>query len=137
MISFTAQKATSLQMKNIEFTEIRRMYGKMNLPEATILKSTKEVRELYRSLKDVKYSRSTPIPVLESKESIIVLRPRLYQLRYYDIQVEKISDNGNASIVYYTEIENWEYVDARQSQPILIIKLTHTPKKIILKPLKK
>ncbi|MCS3529467.1 hypothetical protein [Chryseobacterium sp. JUb7] len=120
-------------MKKIEFVEIRRLNASSGLKESTVVKTTKEIKELYKKLNDSKYSRSTPIPVLENEnEFFLVLKPRMKTLKNGDIEVEKIESDGSTLWVTYKEVENDEYKENKQLNPILIIKILNKPQKIKL-----
>lgn len=128
--SFNQQKQN---LKKIEFVEIRRLNASSGLKESTVVKTTKEIKELYKKLNDSKYSRSTPIPVLENEnEFFLVLKPRMKTLKNGDIEVEKIESDGSTLWVTYKEVENDEYKENKQLNPILIIKILNKPQKIKL-----
>ncbi|KFF03619.1 hypothetical protein IX38_11675 [Chryseobacterium luteum] len=116
----------------VEFTEIRRLNLKTDLKEYTVITSTKGIKELYMKLNDSKYSRSAPIPVLEEGEYFLVLKPKLKKIKNGDIEIEKLETNGSTLNVFYKEIENQEYTEKKQSDPILILKIMDSPKKIKL-----
>jgi len=116
----------------VEFTEIRRLNLKTDLKEYTVITSTKGIKDLYMKLNDSKYSRSAPIPVLEEGEYFLVLKPKLKKIKNGDIEIEKLETNTSMLNVFYKEVENQEYADKKQSDPILIVKIMGSPKKIKL-----
>lgn len=120
-------------VKNVEFTEIRRLNDNndnIDLKEYTIINSTKGIKDLYDRFKS-KFSRSAPIPVLEREEEcFLVLKPRLKNIKYGDIKVEKLESDASTLIVTYREIENWEYAENKQSNPIVILKVFNRPNTI-------
>jgi len=119
--------------KNIEFTEIRRLNFAINLKQSTIIKSTKEIKDLYKKLNDSKYSRSAPIPILENdNEVFLILKPRLKRIKYGDVEIEKILADGSIFYVTYKEIDNHEYFEKKLSSPIVILKVLEKPKEIKL-----
>lgn len=119
--------------RNIEFTEIRRLNSTTNLKQSTIIKSTKEIKDLYKKLNDSKYSRSAPIPILENdNEVFLILKPRLKRIKYGDIEIEKILADGSIFYVTYKEIDNHEYFEKKESSPIVILKVLEKPKGIKL-----
>lgn len=130
VLSFNQQKQN---LKKVEFVEIRRLNASSGLKESTVVKTTKEIKELYKKLNDSKYSRSAPIPVLENEsEFFLVLKPRMKTLKNGDIEVEKIESDGSTLWVTYKEVENDEYKENKQLNPILIIKILNKPQKIKL-----
>jgi len=116
----------------VEFTEIRRLNLKTDLKEYTVITSTKGIKDLYMNLNDSKYSRSAPIPVLEEGEYFLVLKPKLRKIKNGDIEIEKLETNTSTLTVFYKEVESQEYKEKKQSDPILIVKITGSPKKIKL-----
>ncbi|KFF26200.1 hypothetical protein IW16_10005 [Chryseobacterium vrystaatense] len=118
--------------KKVEFTEIRRLNFDHNMKEYTVITSTKEIKDLYMELNDSKYSRSAPIPVLQEGEYFLVLKPKLKTLKNGDIDIVKMESNSSVLNIFYKEIENQEYSDKKLSHPILILKITDSPKKIKL-----
>ncbi|MGK6341722.1 hypothetical protein ACMGDK_05745 [Chryseobacterium sp. DT-3] len=116
----------------VEFTEIRRLNLKTDLKEYTVITSTKGIKELYKKLNDSKYSRSAPIPVLEEGEYFLVLKPKLKKIKNGDIEIEKLETTGSTLKVFYKEVENQEYAEKKQSDPILILKIIGSPKNIKL-----
>lgn len=118
--------------KKVEFTEIRRLNFDHNMKEYTVITSTKEIKDLYMELNDSKYSRSAPIPVLQEGEYFLVLKPKLKTLKNGDIDIVQMESNSSVLNIFYKEIENQEYSDKKLSSPILILKITDSPKKIKL-----
>ncbi|MDP9960964.1 hypothetical protein [Chryseobacterium lathyri] len=116
----------------VEFTEIRRLNLKTDLKEYTVITSTKGIKDVYMKLNDSKYSRSAPIPVLEEGEYFLVLKPKLKKIKNGDIEIEKLEASTSTLNVFYKEVENQEYKEKKQSDPILIVKITGSPKKIKL-----
>ncbi|MDQ0065532.1 hypothetical protein [Chryseobacterium lathyri] len=116
----------------VEFTEIRRLNLKTDLKEYTVITSTKGIKDAYMKLNDSKYSRSAPIPVLEEGEYFLVLKPKLKKIKNGDIEIEKLEESTSTLNVFYKEVENQEYKEKKQSDPILIVKITGNPKKIKL-----
>lgn len=125
------------QSRKIEFTEIRRLNNPLPLKEASVIHSTQEIKKLYDRLRDSKYSRSAPIPVLEGdKESFLVIKPQLNIIKYGDIEIQHLELSGSTLKVSYREIQNPDYEAEKQSDPILIIKIPVTPQKIKLNRIK-
>lgn len=118
--------------QKVEFIEIRRLNSNINLEEYTVITSTKGIKELYMKLNEPRYSRSAPIPVLDEGEYFLVLKPGLKKINNGDIDVEKLETEGTYLNVFYKEVENQEYTEKKQSNPILIIKIKDSPKKIKL-----
>lgn len=118
--------------KKVEFTVIRRLNFDHNMKEYTVITSTKEIKDLYMELNDSKYSRSTPIPVLQEGEYFLILKPELKTLKNGDIEVLNMESNSSVLNVFYKEIENSEYSGKQWSSPILILKIKDSPKKIKL-----
>jgi hypothetical protein len=124
---------TSQKLKNIEFTEIRKLNAVLNMPQVSIINTTKEIKEFYKKINNQKYSKSAPIPVIEEdKESFLILKPQLKKIKYGDIEVQKVESDGSTLFVSYKEVGNQEYNENKQSNPILIIKILNKPKKIKL-----
>lgn len=127
----------SKQKEKIEFLEIRRLNSDINLKEFTVIRSTKEIKNLYSQLSSGNFSKSAPIPVLESdKEFFLVLKPKIKNILYGDINVETLTTEGSVLNVNYKEIENWEYAERKQSNPIVIIKVFGRPGTIKLNLIK-
>ncbi|WP_080778580.1 hypothetical protein [Chryseobacterium phocaeense] len=118
--------------QKVEFIEIRRLNSKINLEEYTVITSTKGIKELYMKFNDSGYSRSAPIPVLDEGEYFLVLKPGLKKISNGDIDIEKLETEGAHLNVFYKEVENQEYAEKKQSNPVLIIKIKDSPKKIKL-----
>ncbi|KXH81475.1 hypothetical protein AU378_17385 [Chryseobacterium kwangjuense] len=118
--------------QKVEFIEIRRLNSNINLEEYTVITSTKGIKELYMKFNESRYSRSAPIPVLDEGEYFLVLKPGLKKINNGDIDVEKLETEGTYLNVFYKEVENQEYTEKKQSNPILIIKIKDSPKKIKL-----
>ncbi|AZA54171.1 hypothetical protein EG348_14805 [Chryseobacterium sp. G0201] len=134
-VSGVIQKKQGLE--NIEFTEVRRLNHTVNLKEYTIINSTKGIKDLYGKLNDSKFSRSSPIPILEGEnECFLVLKPKLKKIKYGDIQIEKIEAKGSILIINYRETESDEYAEKKQSNPIVILKVFNRPKTIQFNQLK-
>lgn len=118
--------------QKVEFTEIRRLNSNHDLNEYTVITSTKGIKELYMKFNDSRYSRSAPIPVLDEGEYFLVLKPKLKKVQNGDLEIEKLETDGSTLTVFYKEIENQEYAEKKQSNPILILKIMDSPKKIKL-----
>ncbi|PIF44982.1 hypothetical protein CLU96_1981 [Chryseobacterium sp. 52] len=118
--------------KKVEYVEIRRLNFNNDLKEYTVITTTKGIKDLYMKLSDSKYSRSAPIPVLEEGEYFLVLKPKLKKIKNGDIEIEKLETSRSTLNIFYQEIENQEYADKNQSDPILILKIIDHPKKIKL-----
>ncbi|MCY1663871.1 DUF4158 domain-containing protein [Chryseobacterium sp. SL1] len=118
--------------QKVEFTEIRRLNSVVSLAQYTVITSTKGIKELYMKFSDTRYSRSEPIPVLSEGEYFVVLKPELKKIQNGDIEIEKLETNGVTLNILYKEVENPEYAEKKQSDPILIIKIKSNPKKIKL-----
>lgn len=128
-VSGAIQKKQNLE--NVEFTEVRRLNYAVNLKEYTIINSTKGIKELYGKLNDSKFSRSAPIPILEGEnECFLVVKPKLKKIKYGDIEIEKLESKGSVLIVTYRETESDEYAEKKQSNPIVILKISNRPKTI-------
>jgi len=119
--------------KIVEFTEVRRLNSTIKLKPSIIIKTTKEIKDLYKKFNNSRYSRSAPIPVLENDDEIfLVLKPILKNIKYGDFEVEKIESDGLILYVFYKEVDNQEYFEKKQSNPIIILKIFDKPKKIKL-----
>lgn len=118
--------------QKVEFTEIRRLNSAVSLAQYTVITSTKGIKELYMKFSDTRYSRSAPIPILSEGEYFVVLKPELKKIQNGDIEIEKLETNGFTLNILYKEVENQEYAEKKQSDPILIIKIKSNPKKIKL-----
>lgn len=118
--------------QKIEFTKIRRLNSNISLEEYTIITSTKGIKELYIKFNDSRYSRLAPIPVLGEGEYFLVLKPGLKKIQNGDIEIEKLETDGATLNIYYKEIENPEYTEKKQSDPVLILKIRSNPMKIKL-----
>jgi hypothetical protein len=117
----------------VDFTEVRRLNSTFKLKLSTIIKNTKEIKDLYKNLDDSRHSRSAPIPILKNdKEVFLVLKPKLKKARYGDIEIEKMESDGKILFVTYKEVDNQEYADKKQSNPIVILKVIDKPKGIKL-----
>lgn len=122
--------------ENVEFVEMRRLNSGINLKELSVIHSTTGIKELYGRLNEG-FSRSAPIPVLENNnEFFLVLKPKLKNVQYGDIHIEKIEAKGPVLIVNYKEIENWEYAEKKLSNPVLIVKVLSKPGEIHLNLIK-
>jgi hypothetical protein len=120
-------------LNEVGFTEIRRLNYPADIKESAVINSTKGIKELYSRLDNTAYSRSAPIPVLENdQECFLILKPKLNNIKYGDIEVKKLESNGSTLIVSYKEVENWEYAEKKQSDPILILKILTKPNLIKL-----
>ncbi|MDH6253075.1 hypothetical protein M2347_002802 [Chryseobacterium sp. H1D6B] len=120
-------------LNEVGFTEIRRLNKVADIKEAVIINSTKEIKELYTRLDNTAYSRSAPIPVLANDQGcFLILKPKLKNIKNGDIEVEKLESDGSTLIVNYKEVENWEYAEKKQSDPILILKILNKPNLIKL-----
>ncbi|MEY8759373.1 hypothetical protein [Chryseobacterium tongliaoense] len=109
------------------------MNSEINLKESSILYSTEKIKDLYKQLNDSRFSRSAPIPVLQSsKECFVVLKPKLRNVQYGDIKVEKMEMVDSLLNISYKEIENFEYKEKKQSNPVLILKIFKIPNRIKL-----
>lgn len=118
--------------QKVEFTEIRRLNSNNDLNQYTIITSSKEIKELYKKFNDSRYSKSAPIPVLDEGEYFLVLRPKLKNIPYGDVEIKKLEANGSILTVFYKEVKNLEYAEKKQSNPVLILKILDNPKKIKL-----
>lgn len=114
--------------QNISFSEIRRLNLSIDLKPYTVINSSEEIHALYKKLRDPGYSRSTPIPMVEKGEYFLVLKPKLSQIKYGDIEVEKLERKNDVLKVYYKEVENFEYAEQKIENPILILKIFESPK---------
>lgn len=119
--------------KNVEFIEVRRLNHAIELNETSLINSTNEIKLLYQQLNDSRYSKSAPIPVLEGdEEAFLVLKPKLKRIKYGDIEVEILMLEGSTLWVTYKEVENPEYFEKKQSDPIVILKIFNSPKTVRL-----
>jgi hypothetical protein len=117
----------------IEFTEERRLNHSNGYPETKIVNSLEEITKIYGELKDDYLPKSAPIPSFDSeKESIIVLKPKLKDRTYADIEIQQIQMDQTDLIITYSEVENWEFTENKWTDPILIIKVAGKPKKVVL-----
>lgn len=122
---------------NVEFSEERRLNIDINLEEVVIINSMEGITELYGRLEQNRYSRSAPIPILQNdQESFIVIKPRLKDLPYGDLQINSLEAKGKKLIINYKEVENDEYSDKKLSHPMLIIKINLRPESVKLNKLK-
>ncbi|UOU98083.1 hypothetical protein MUU74_16505 [Chryseobacterium daecheongense] len=120
-------------LKSVEFIEVRRLNYAIDIKEYSIVNSTKDLKMLYQKLNDSRYSKSAPIPVLEKNEEIfVVLKPKLKKIKYGDIEVEKLATDGSTLFITYKEIENLEYAEKKQTNPIVILKVFNNLKRIKL-----
>lgn len=120
----------------IDFSEVRRLNKDVDLKEFMILTTFDQTLNLYSKLEDKRFSRSAPIPTLFDDEFFILLQPQMKKLKYGDIDVVRIEENGSILNVYYKEITNDEYSLNKQKNPILILRLKgNIPSNVKLIPL--
>ncbi len=132
-VSCTPSQNMSENGTPVEFTEERRLNHSIDLPETSIIHTIKELTELYGKLEDPSFPRSAPIPPFDSeKESILVLKPILKELKYGEIQIENIEKSNATLTVHYREVESWESAENNWSDPIIILKVSEKPSKIKL-----
>ncbi|WP_347218996.1 hypothetical protein [Chryseobacterium sp.] len=93
-----------------------------------MISSSEGIHVLYKQLRDPRYSRSAPIPILEEGEYFLVLKPKLNKIKYGDIEVDKLERTNTVLKVYYREVENLEYAEEKKENPILILKIFEKPK---------
>ncbi|AZB30075.1 hypothetical protein [Chryseobacterium balustinum] len=116
-------KLIMMQDNSVGFSEERRLNKDIDLKEFVILTTFNQTLDIYSKLNDKKFSRSEPIPTLFDDEFFMLLKPRLKIFKYGDIDVVKIEKEKSVLNVYYTEIENEEYLLNKQKDPILILRL--------------
>jgi hypothetical protein len=114
--------------QEVSFSEIRRLNHSIDLKPSTVISSNEGILVLYEKLRDPRYSRSAPIPMLKDDEYFLVLKPKLSQITYGDIEIEKIERKNTVLKVYYQEVENAEYAEQKKGEPILILKIFEKPK---------
>lgn len=120
----------------IDFSEVRRLNKDVDLKEFMILTTFDQTLNLYSKLEDKRFSRSASIPTLFDDEFFILLQPQMKKLKYGDIDVVRIEENGSILNVYYKEITNDEYSLNKQKNPILILRLKgNIPSSVKLIPL--
>lgn len=133
------------QMKNhngnpenqIEFTEERRLNHSIPLTETYIITSNEDLVKLYSMLADPNIPRSAPIPSVDfTKESIIVVKPKLKDFQYADIEIESIKSEDSQYVVQYKEVENFEFNENKWSNPIVILRVKEQPNKVVLEKIK-
>lgn len=117
----------------IEFTEERRLNHGLNIKQATIINSLQELTELYGKLQDPSFPRSAPIPSFdENTEAILIIKPKLKNLTYGDIEIESIEKSKSKLWINYREIENWEFSENKWDNPIVILRVSEKPSEIQL-----
>jgi len=120
-------------LQKVDFAEERRLNFPINLNEATIITTVKELTELYSKLEDTNVPRSAPIPVFnEQSESFIILKPKLTKVQNGDIEIIDVKKDQTTLIINYREIQNFEYSENNWNNPILVIKVSDKPSKIKL-----
>ncbi|SKB91928.1 hypothetical protein SAMN05660477_01851 [Soonwooa buanensis] len=133
--SMHAQKGKTMQ--KVEYTEERRLNKDFDSKEIFALSTMDEVTNLYGKLQDPQFKRSAPIPIIEAGESLLVVKPKASSATdYSDIEIESIQKDEKNIIVKYKKIENWEYKEAKQTHPVLILKIESSPKNLILEKIK-
>lgn len=121
----------------IEFTEERRLNHSIPLTETYIINTNEDLVKLYSMLEDPNIPRSAPIPSVDfTKESIIVVKPKLKDFQYADIEIESIKSETSQYIVQYKEIENFEFSENKWSNPIVILRVKEQPNKVVLEKVK-
>lgn len=121
----------------IEFTEERRLNHSIPLTETYIISSNDDLVKLYSMLEDPNIPRSAPIPSVDfTSESIIVVKPKLSDFPYADIEIESIKSEASQYIVQYKEVENFEFSENKWSNPIVILRVKEQPNKVVLEKVK-
>lgn len=117
----------------IEFSEIRRLNNNIELQETTIVNNVKEITDIYNLLNEPNIRSSAPIPIFDAeKETMIVLKPKLKDHKYADIEILSVEYKNPKLTVTYKEVENWEFTENQWSDPIVIIQVNTKPKEIEL-----
>lgn len=117
----------------IEFSEIRRLNNNIELQETTIVNNVKEITDIYNLLNEPNIRSSAPIPIFDAeKETIIVLKPKIKDHKYADIEILSVEYKNPKLTVTYKEVENWEFTENQWSDPIVIIQVNTKPKEIEL-----
>src|SRR5690606_39197545 len=118
---------------SIEFTEERRLNFNSDLKEATIINSSQKLIALYGKMEKPNAPRSAPIPAFdEATESILVIKPKLKDYQYADVEILSIDKLNSKLIVNYKEVENWEFTEYNWSDPIVILRVSEKPSEIQL-----
>lgn len=121
----------------IEFTEERRLNHSIPLTETYIINTNEDLVKLYSMLENPNIPRSAPIPSVDfTSESIIVVKPKLKDFQYADIEIESIKSEASQYIVQYKEVENFEFSENKWSNPIVILRVKEQPNKVVLEKVK-
>lgn len=132
-ISCSSPRIMNSELEEISFAEERRLNFPIQIPEFQIINSPEELVNIYQSFHNPEIPRSAPIPVFDkNSESILVLKPKLKQLKYGDLQIERVQKSGSLLIISYKEIESQEFTTNRWSDPIVILKVSEKPSEIQL-----
>lgn len=127
------KSATENSQNPVEFTEERRLNLAKDLPETKIIHSMEELTKLYGELNDPNFPKSAPIPSFDpEKESMILLKPKLKERNFGDIEIIDMKMVDSQLIVVYKEIENWESSENKWNDPILILRVEGKPKRVVL-----
>lgn len=117
----------------IEFTEVRRLNNNIELQQTIIVNNVKEITDLYTLLQDPNIRSSAPIPIFDgTQETMIVLKPKLEDFQYADIEVLSAELKKSKLIITYKEFENWEFTENQWSDPIVIIQVNAKPQEVEL-----
>lgn len=136
MISSCASTKENHQ-SSIPFEEQLRTNVGIDFPEVKLIADTDELTKIYTKLQDPKYPRSAPIPYFdEQNESMILLKPSLKNYPNGDIEIVDVIEFNSEITINYKEIENWEYSEKDQKNPILIIKISKVAKNVKLNLIK-
>lgn len=117
----------------IEFTEERRLNHPIPLTDTYLITSNEDLVKFYSQLQDPNIPRSAPIPSVDfTTESILVIKPKLKDLEYGDIEIQSILQGDTDYIIQYKEVINEEFTENKWSNPIVIVKVQGQPTKVEL-----
>lgn len=121
----------------IEFTEERRLNHSIPLTETYIINTNEDLVKLYSMLENPNIPRSAPIPSVDfTSESIIVVKPKLSDFPYADIEIQSIKNEDSTFFINYKEVENFEFTENKWSNPIVILRVKEQPNKVVLEKVK-
>lgn len=118
----------------IAFFEERRLNKKIDFPEVTVVNSLVKLTEIYAQLEEPNFPRSAPIPSFDpSSESILVLKPKMENNSFSDVNVQKISlTKNNEWLVQYAYAPSEEFVQNKWNDPIIILRVSGHPETVKL-----
>ncbi|MET3731749.1 hypothetical protein [Moheibacter stercoris] len=140
MINCAPNHSTNQNGKNnqqVEYSEERRLNHAIPLTETYIISSNDDLVKIYSLLKDPNIPRSAPIPSVDfTSESIIVVKPKLSDFPYADIEIQSIKNEDSTFFINYKEVENFEFTENKWSNPIVILRVKEQPNKVVLEKVK-